>query len=81
MIDSNTQVIYDYLKSKYKRITIGKKELAHELGISMSTLDLYISKNMGIPRYKKLGNKANSRVVFNISDLAQFLTENIIETM
>lgn len=73
--------IYDYLKHKYKRATIGKKEMAHELGVSLSTIDLYISKKMGIPSYSKLGNKKNSRVIFNIINVAEFLTKNTIETM
>lgn len=80
-MDNNTQAIYDYLKNKYKRVTIGKKEMAMELGIANSTLDLYIAKGIGIPSYRKLGNAKNAKVVFNIVDLADFLTQNTIETM
>lgn len=73
--------ILDYLKLKYKRVTIGKKELSYELGIALSTLDLYMSKGIGIPRYKKLGDKPNSRVIFNIIDVAEFLCNSQIQTM
>jgi hypothetical protein len=73
--------ILDYLKVKYKRVTIGKKELSNELGIALGTLDLYMSRGIGAPRYKKLGDKPNSRVVFNINDVAEFLTSHRIETM
>lgn len=76
-MDFTTQVIYDFLKKEYKRATISKRELANELNVSMSTIDLYISKNIGIPPYKKLGNKPNSKVVFNIIDVAEFLAQTI----
>lgn len=76
-MDSTTEHIYEYLQLKYKRATIGKKEIAIELGISLSTVDLYISKGMGIPPYRKLGTAKNAKVVFNIVDLAEYLTQTI----
>ncbi len=76
-MDSTTEHIYEYLQVKYKRATIGKKEIATELGISPSTVDLYISKGMGIPPYRKLGTAKNAKVVFNIVDLAEYLTQTI----
>ena len=76
-MDSTTEHIYKYLQIKYKRATIGKKEIATELGISPSTVDLYISKGMGIPPYRKLGTAKNAKVVFNIVDLAEYLTQTI----
>ena len=76
-MDSTTEHIYKYLQLKYKRATIGKKEIATELGISPSTVDLYISKGMGIPPYRKLGTAKNAKVVFNIVDLAEYLTQTI----
>ena len=76
-MDSTTEHLYEYLQAKYKRATIGKKEIATELGISPSTVDLYISKGMGIPPYRKLGTAKNSKVVFNIVDLAEYLTQTI----
>jgi len=80
-MDSHTKSTYEYLMKKYNRSVIGKKELANELGISLSTLDLYMSKGIGVPRYKKLGNRSNSRVVFNIVDVSEFLNAEKIETM
>lgn len=73
--------IYSYLLQKYKRVTIGKKEMAHELGIASSTLDLYISKGIGVCKYKKLGTAKNSRVIFNISDVAEYLNTDQIQTI
>jgi len=84
MQENRTQYeeIYDYLKQKYKRATINKKELAHEMGIALSTLDLYMSKGIGLPSYKKVGSTSkNAKVIFNINSVAQFLSENQIETM
>ena len=72
-----SELIYQDLKSRYKKATINKKEIALELGISVSTVDLYISKGMGIPNYKKLGTAKNAKVVFNIIDLAEFLSNTI----
>ena len=51
--------------------------MAHELGISYSTIDGYIAKGYGIPNYKKLGKAKNAKVVFNIIDVAKFLSETI----
>jgi len=48
----DTVDIYDYLYRKYNRVTIGKKEMATELGVSSSTLDTYIAKGMGVPPYR-----------------------------
>lgn len=55
--------------------------MACELNISPSTLDLYISKGIGLPRYKKLGLAKNARVVFNIYDIAVYLNTEKVETM
>lgn len=69
--------LYLYLIKKYKRAVISKTEMAEELGISNSTLDLYIAKGTGLPNYKKLGNAKNSKVVFNLVDVADFLSQTI----
>lgn len=74
-MEQNTQQIYNDLKSKYQRSTISKRELANELNISSSTIDLYISKGYGLPPYKKLGKSKNGRVFFNLIDVANFLTQ------
>ncbi|MCK9338264.1 MAG: hypothetical protein M0P43_10565 [Arcobacteraceae bacterium] len=80
-METHRDKTYQYLIKKYNRLTIGKKEMASELNISASTLDLYISKGMGLPRYKKLGTSKNARVVFNILDVSEFLNSELIETM
>ena len=74
---TNTEKFYKLLRDTYKKATLTKQELAIELGVSTSTIDLYISKGIGLPNYKKLGTAKNARVVFNIIDVAEFLTDTI----
>jgi len=69
--------LYRYLVEKYKKAVLTKTELAVELGVGKSTVDQYIAKNEGIPPYKKLGTAKNSRVVFNLFDVAKFLANTI----
>lgn len=80
-MDTSTKQIYEYLQNKYNRLVIGKKELAKELNIAPSTLDLYISQGIGIPKYKKATKAKNARLLFNIFDVALYLSSNQIETM
>jgi predicted DNA-binding transcriptional regulator AlpA len=75
--DLQKERLYEYLLKKYKRAVISKVEMANELGISSSTLDLYIAKGTGLPNYKKLGKAKNAKVVFNLLDVADFLTKTI----
>ena len=72
-----TELIYQDLKSRYNKATLTKKELANEFTVSVSTIDLYISKGVGIPNYKKLGTAKNSKVIFLIVDVAEYLTQTI----
>jgi len=76
-VDLQKERLYEYLLKKYKRAVISKLEMASELGISSSTLDLYIAKGTGLPNYKKLGKAKNAKVVFNLLDVADFLTKTI----
>jgi hypothetical protein len=80
-MDTHIEATYTYLKSKYNTSVIGKRDLAKELNIAPSTLDLYLSKGIGLPRYKKLGSAKNARVIFNLFDIAVFLNSDQIETM
>lgn len=75
--ESQQDKIYDELRNKYGRMTISKSEMSSELGISNSTLDLYISKGIGLPNYKKLGTAKNAKVIFNLLDVADFLANTI----
>ncbi len=70
LVDSTEKNLY----SKYKKSTLSKKELAKELGIGLSTLNKYLASGIGLPNYIKMGDSINSRVLFNIRDVAEFLS-------
>ncbi len=75
--DLQKEKLYQFLSKKYKKVVISKQEMANELGIKYSTISLYIKKGTGIPNYKKLGKSKNSKVVFNLKDVAEFLSDTI----
>ena len=63
------------LMQRYKTMLISKKELALELGISYSSVENYIDRGYGVPKYKQLGTPKNAKIVFNLIDIAEFLAE------
>ena len=71
------ETIEKNLYAKYKRQTLSKKELANELGIGLSTLNKYIAQGVGVPNYIKMGTSTNSRVLFNIHDVAEFMSQTV----
>jgi len=71
------ELIYQDLISRHKRTSLHKRDLAKEMGLSVSTIDLYMHKGIGVPDYKKLGNAKNSKVIFNIVDVAEYLSQTI----
>jgi len=66
------------LQNRYKKSVLNKKELAHELGMSVGAINNYICKSYGIPKYKKLGPAKNAPVVFPLIHIADFLS-NVME--
>ena len=76
-LNSRVAIINDSLIKKYGRLTISKAETATEINIGLSTLSKYMSEGMQLPVYKKIGTSANSRVVFNTIDVANFLADTV----
>jgi len=76
-MNDQAKTILEELRERYGKATLSKREMANELGVSMSTLDLYISKGYGVPNYKKLGKAKNAKMVFSIVDVAKFLADTI----
>lgn len=74
-ISKDAKNILKYLLRDYNKLIISKKELANILKVSESTINNYISKNQGIPKYKKLGESKNSKIIFNLIDVAEFLAQ------
>lgn len=76
-MNQQQELIYNDLKTRYKKATLSKREMANELGVSYSTIDNYISKGYNLPNYKKLGTAANAKIIFNIVDVAEFLADTV----
>ena len=76
-MNQSQELIYQDLQTRYKRATISKREMAHELNISYSTIDGYIARGFGLPNYKKLGTAKNAKVVFSLIDVSKFLSQTI----
>lgn len=76
-MDDKTKIIYDQLVAKYNKVAIGKKELAEELNVSKSTIDNYLMRGYGLPRYRKVGNTRHGRVIFPLVEVAKYLAESV----
>ena len=56
--------------------SLNRKETAKALGIGVSTLDLKIKEGRDLPEYIKIGNAKNSRIVFPLVAIAQYLSSS-----
>ena len=54
--------------------TLYQKQMSKAIGIGPSTLDLRIKDGRNLPRYIKIGDAKNSRIVFPLLSIAEFLT-------
>ncbi len=66
--------IHQDLNDRYNKSTLTKKELADELGMSVSSINTYIGKGEGIPEYIKVGNAKNGKVLFPIVNVVDYLS-------
>jgi len=74
------ELILKDLQTRYKRATISKREMAHELNISYSTIDGWIARGYGLPSYLKCGKAKNAKILFSLIDVAEFLSSQTIKT-
>ena len=65
------------LKERYNKSTLTKKELAHELSLSVSSINNYIGQGYGLPEYRKIGKAKNGTVVFPIICVAEYISNTI----
>ncbi len=72
-----SQVTFDALQHKYNKLTLSKSELAQELGMGLSTVSKMMAEGMGLPNYRKIGTAKNSRVIFPLADVAEFLADTM----
>ena len=72
-----SEKIYNDLKQRYNKSTLTKKELANELGVSVSSINSYIVKCTGIPEYIKVGTGKNGKVLFPLVNVVDYLSNTI----
>lgn len=69
--------IYKYLLGKYNKVALNKKELAHELGVSVSAINNCIVKGYGLPNFQKCQGSKNGRILFPIICIAEYLSNTV----
>ena len=69
--------IYQDLLNRYKKLALNKKELAKELGVSVSSINNCIAQCKGLPDYKKCGDAKNGRILFPIISVAKFFSNTV----
>lgn len=57
-----------------KKMSLNRRETAKALGIAVSTLDLRIKDCRDLPSFVKIGSAKNSRLVFTLTSIAEYLT-------
>lgn len=72
-----SEKIYQDLMDRYNKTVLTKNELSHELGVSVSSINNYISKGTGIPEYVKVGEGKNGRVLFPVVNVVDYLSNTI----
>ncbi len=81
-LQSNEAVaIYSELSAKGYSLLISKKEYSDIVGCSTSSVDNFIRNGYGCPNYKKLGEAKNSKVLFSLIDVANYLAGSTIQTL
>jgi hypothetical protein len=71
------ETILQDLQNRYQKAVLNKKELAYELGVSVSAINNYICQGVAIPEYCKIGDAKNARVVFPIINIASYLSNTV----
>ncbi|QOY55330.1 hypothetical protein HUE87_03580 [Candidatus Sulfurimonas marisnigri] len=73
--DESINTLCKKLFQFYNKVALTKQELAQVLGVSISYIDKSLARGYGVPNYKKLGTASNSKVIFNINDIAHYLSD------
>ncbi len=71
------EALYSELKMEGYPLMIPKKSYAEIVGCSVYSVDKYIKKGYGCPNFKKMGDKKNSRVLFSLIDIANYLSKTV----
>ncbi len=73
--------IYQELKAEGYKDRINKKNYASIIGVSVAAVNNCISKKTGVPEFIKMGDTAQSRVMFRLKDVALFLAGSKVRTV
>ena len=79
-MNEEAKFIFDQLRADGYPLFINKKQYAEIVGLSVHSIDSYITREINLPNYKKLGEAKNAKVVFNLKDVAEFLASRTVQT-
>ena len=79
-MNEEAKFINDQLRADGYPLFINKKQYAEIVGLSIHSIDSYITRGINLPNYKKLGESKNAKVVFNLKDVAEFLASRTVKT-
>ncbi|MDD2829101.1 MAG: hypothetical protein PHW18_05955 [Sulfuricurvum sp.] len=80
MSNENSQEVADKLYRKYRKVMLTRLETAHELGISIQTLDR-LKKMAHGPKYTKNGkDNRNGAVRYSIEAVAEYIISHEVMT-
>lgn len=80
MADENSQVVAAKLYQKYRKTMLTRIEVAHELSVSIQTLDRLKKMSLG-PKYTKNGKEnCNGAVRYSIEAVAEYIISNEVMT-
>lgn len=77
MLDNNEflNTVLQSLERQFPAMqALDRKQTAKAIGIGLRALDLRIKDGRNLPRYIKIGDAKNSRTVFPLLSIAEFLT-------
>lgn len=78
--NQEAEALYQELKNDGYGTFISKKEYARIANCSQGTVNNYIAKGYGIPNYQKVGANSQSRIMFRLKDVAEYLTQITVRT-
>ena len=74
-LSEQASALAEQLFKLYNKVLFSKRDLSKLMDVSISYIDKSLARGYGTPNYKRLGNSRNSKVVFNINDVAEYLSD------
>ena len=79
-MSEETEFIFNELRKDHP-LFIGREEYGEIIGVSTGTIARRIRAGIGLPNYKRAGDWKNSRILFNLKDVAEFLSSQTTKTV